>query len=73
MAVTLKPETVRQLDLWVAEGKYPNRSRALQRAADLLIDRDSRSRLTRELQNLDAKEEREFADERLGDEAWPEY
>jgi Arc/MetJ-type ribon-helix-helix transcriptional regulator len=66
IAVTLETETVAELDRWVREGKYPNRSRALQSAVDLLAERDSRQRLTRELAKLDRREEQRMADEGLG-------
>ena len=73
VAVTLDEQTVRELDRWVAEGRYANRSRALQRAATLLLERDKRSRLARELDKLDPEEEQRLAEEDLGDARWPEY
>jgi Arc/MetJ-type ribon-helix-helix transcriptional regulator len=72
IAVTLDRKTVADLDRWVREGKYPNRSRALQSAVDLLSERDKRTRLARELAKLDPKEEKQLAEEGLG-ETWPEY
>jgi Arc/MetJ-type ribon-helix-helix transcriptional regulator len=73
IAVTLDQKTVAELDRWVREGKYPNRSRALQSAVDLLTEREKRTRLARELAKIDAREERQPADEGLGDSTWPEY
>ena len=73
VAVTLDEQTVRELDRWVAEGRYANRSRALQRAASLLLERDKRSRLARELDKLDPEGEHRLAEEHLGDAPWPEY
>ena len=73
VAVTLEAETVQLLDRWVSEGKFPNRSRAIQRAADLLSQRDQRERLSRELSKLDPNEERVLAEEPLGDATWPEF
>jgi Arc/MetJ-type ribon-helix-helix transcriptional regulator len=73
IAVTLDEGTVAQIDRWVQEGRYTNRSRALQRAVDAMLDREKRTRLARELAKLDPKEERELAEERLGDEPWPPY
>ena len=73
VAVTLEAETVQLLDRWVSEGKFPNRSRAVQRAADLLAQRDKRGRLSRELAKLDPSEERSLAEEPLGDAPWPEF
>ena len=71
VAVTLNEKTVRDLDRWVREGRYPNRSRALQTAVDILIEREKRTRLARELAKLDPKEERRMAQEGRGDESWP--
>ena len=73
IAVTLEKETVAELDRWVREGKYPNRSRALQSAVDLLAERDRRRRLARELAKLDRHEEQRMADEGLGASSWPPY
>lgn len=72
IAVTLDRNTVADLDRWVREGKYPNRSRALQAAVDMLNERDKRTRLARELAKLDPNDEKQLADEGLG-EKWPEY
>ena len=72
IAVTLERKTVADLDRWVREGKYSNRSRALQSAADLLTERDKRTRLARELAKLDPNEEKQLAEEGLA-QKWPEY
>ena len=68
IAVTLDHKTVSDLDRWVLQGRYPNRSRALQSAVDLLVEREKRSRLARELAKLDRGEEQRLAEEGLGDE-----
>ena len=73
IAVTLEQRTVADLDRWVREGRYANRSRALQSAVNLLSEREKRTRLARELSNIDPKEERVLAEQGLGDHAWPEY
>ena len=73
IAVTLDKRTVADVDRLVSEGKYPNRSRALQAAADLLAEREKRSRLARELAKLDRSEERRMAEEGLGDDSWPAF
>ena len=73
IAVTLDQKTVGDLDRWVREGRYPNRSRALQSALNLLSEREKRTRLSRELAKIDPHEERELAEQGLGDRAWPEY
>ena len=72
IAVTLEQKTVADLDRWVGEGRYPNRSRALQFAVDILAEREKRSRLVRELAKLDPAEEKALAEEGFGD-PWPEY
>jgi Arc/MetJ-type ribon-helix-helix transcriptional regulator len=73
IAVTLDKRTVADLDRWVSEGKYPNRSRALQSAVNLLSEREKRTRLVRELAKIDPQEEKQMAEQGLGDSAWPEY
>ena len=61
IAVALDHRTVANLDRWVQEGRYPNRSHALQAAVDLLAEREKRSRLARELKKLDRAEEQRLA------------
>ena len=73
IAVTLDQRTVADLDRWVREGKYSNRSRAVQSAVNLLSEREKRVRLTRELSKLNPREEKQLAEEGLGDGIWPEY
>ena len=73
VAVTLEKRTVEDLDRWVREGRYPNRSRALQAAVNLLSEREKRTRLDRELAKLDRKEEQRMAEEGLGDTSWPTF
>ncbi len=73
VAVTLDKRTVEDLDRWVREGKYPNRSRAMQQAVNLLAEREKRTRLARELAKLNPAEEQKMAEEGLGDAAWPAF
>jgi Arc/MetJ-type ribon-helix-helix transcriptional regulator len=73
IAVTLEQRTVADLDRWVREGKFSNRSRALQSAVDLFTEREKHSRLARELAKLDPAEEKRLAEEGFGDKSWPEY
>jgi Arc/MetJ-type ribon-helix-helix transcriptional regulator len=73
IAVTPNPATVADLDRWVREGRYPNRSRALESAVGALAEREKRTRLAQELSKLDRVEEIRLADEGLGDESWPRY
>jgi Arc/MetJ-type ribon-helix-helix transcriptional regulator len=70
--LTLEQKTVADLDRWVREGRYPNRSRALQSAVDMLSEREKRSRLARELAKLNPTAEKRMAEEGLGDISWPE-
>src|ERR1051325_10562649 len=65
IAVSLNRKTVTDLDRWVREGRYPNRSRALQSAVDMLSEREKRSRLARELAKLNRSEEKRMAGEGL--------
>jgi Arc/MetJ-type ribon-helix-helix transcriptional regulator len=74
VAITLESETLRDIDRWVREGRFPNRSRAVQTALAEMLARRKRRRLVEELSKLDAKQERAFAEESLsGEPAWPEY
>jgi Arc/MetJ-type ribon-helix-helix transcriptional regulator len=73
LAITLEERTVKDLDRWVREGRFPNRSRALQAAANLLAEREKRTRLERELAKLDRKEEQSLAEEGMGDASWPAF
>ncbi len=74
VAVTIQEDTLLDVDRWVKQGRFANRSRAVQAALTELIARRRRTRLVEELAKLDPQEERQLADEGLGDEAaWPEY
>ena len=73
LAITLSGASVRELDRWVREGRYPNRSRALQAALDLLSEREKRVRFDRELGKLDRAQEQRMAEEGLGDASWPPF
>jgi len=73
IAVTLEQRTVADLDRWVSEGRYANRSRALQSAVNLLSEREKRTRLARELAKIDPKEEMLLAEQGFGDHGWSEY
>ena len=63
IAISLNRKTVANLDRWVKEGKFPNRSRALRSAVNLLSERTNRTSLLRELAKLDACEEKRLAEE----------
>jgi Arc/MetJ-type ribon-helix-helix transcriptional regulator len=75
IAVSLKKDTVKELDRLVTEGVYPSRSRAIQEAVDERLVRLSRDRLARECAKLDPSYESALAEESMVAEAdqWPEY
>ena len=72
VAITLDERLLRTLDRWVKQGRYPNRSQAIQAALLEKMERWKRTRLAEELAKLDIKEERALAEERLSGETWPE-
>ncbi len=73
VAVTLEEKTLKEVDRWVREQRYPNRSRAVQAALEEMARRLHRSRLAAEAAKLEIAEERELAEEGIGAVAWPEY
>ena len=74
VAVTLQKDTLQELDRWVKEGQYPNRSRAIQTAIVEMAARRRRRRLIEELAKVDPKQERALADSIYsGETPWPEY
>lgn len=75
VAITMKEELLTQIDRWVAEGRYPNRSQAIQAAVREKLERARRRRLAEEASKLDPKEERALAEEGFAAEsaAWPAY
>jgi len=72
VAITLEERLLRMVDRWVKQGRYPNRSQAIQAALREKAERWKRTRLADELAKLDIRAERELADERLSGETWPE-
>ncbi|MBI4566457.1 MAG: CopG family transcriptional regulator [Planctomycetes bacterium] len=73
VAITLEERLLRMVDRWVKQGRYPNRSQAIQAALREKAERWKRTRLAEELAKLDVNAERELADERLAGEAWPDF
>jgi Arc/MetJ-type ribon-helix-helix transcriptional regulator len=69
VAITLKQETLRQIDSLVARRVFPNRSRAIQTALREKIDRVEGSRFAAECVKLDKKFELALAEEGLGEDA----
>ena len=72
IAITLDERLLGMVDRWVKQGRYPNRSKAIQAALREKMERWQRTRLAEELAKLDRAEERALADERLAGEAWPQ-
>ena len=75
VAITIDQELLAQVDRWVAEGRYPNRSQAIQAAVREKLERARRWRLAEEAAKLNPKEERALAEEGFAaeSEAWPAY
>lgn len=75
VAITMDEEMLSQVDRWVTEGRYPNRSQAIQAAVREKLDRARRRRLAEEAAKLDRIEERERAEEGFAAESekWPAY
>ena len=73
IAITVDEKSLRDIDRLVQEGRYSNRSRAVQSALVLLTERDRRARLNRELNKMDPAAEQQLAEEGLGDTSWPSY
>lgn len=75
VAITLEADTIRRIDRLVRESRYPNRSQAIEAAANEMLRRIGRTRLAEECAKVDPAEEREWSE--LGivhDMAqWPEY
>lgn len=72
VAITLDERVLHTVDGWVKQGRYPNRSQAVQAALREKMERWNRTRLAEELDKLDRNEERALAEERFEGEAWPE-
>ncbi len=74
VAITLETESVREIDRWVKDGRFPSRSRAIQTALDEMLSRRKKRRLIEELAKLNPKQEQAVAEESLsGEPAWPRY
>ena len=73
VAITLDRQLLRMVDQWVQQGRYPNRSQAIQAALHEKLERSKRTRLAEELAKLDRQAERALSEERLSGETWPEF
>ena len=64
-----------QVERWVAEGCYQNRSQAIHAAVREKLDRARRKRLAEKAGKLDPNEERALAEEGFAaeSETWPAY
>ena len=73
IAITFDRGLLAIVDRWVAEGKFPSRSRAIQEAVRETLDRRKRTQLARECAKLSRRGEQTLANEKLKGESWPEY
>ena len=74
IAITLDEGALTEIDRLVRQGVFPNRSKAIEAAVSERLQREHRSRLTRECARLDKQEEQGLAEEGLsGEGEWPEY
>ena len=75
IAITIDEELLWALDLWVTEGRFPNRSKAIQAAVKEKCDRWRKTRLADECAKVDPKEVQAEADIFFNGEVlpWEEY
>jgi Arc/MetJ-type ribon-helix-helix transcriptional regulator len=73
VAITVEAQLLKLIDRWVTQGRYPNRSQAIQAAVREKVERWNHTRLAEEVAKLNPKEERALAEERVAGEAWPEF
>jgi len=74
IAITIDEHALAEIDRFVRDGVFPNRSQAFEDAVQERIVKLNRSRLARECANLDPAEEQGLADESYaGEVEWPEY
>ncbi len=75
IAITLDENLLREVDRWVEQNLYPNRSQAVQSALFSQVRSINQQRLEAECAKLDPHEEQEFAElgieEALSD--WSKY
>ena len=75
IAITVDESLLSNIDALVRSGRYPNRSRAFEVAAEAELVRVKRTRLAKACLELDTGEERMLAEEGLAADAaaWPAY
>ena len=75
IAVTIDSRLLETVDRYVREHESESRSSFFENAVAERVERYEKGRLARELDKLDAAEERQIAEEGIEaeSEAWPEY
>jgi metal-responsive CopG/Arc/MetJ family transcriptional regulator len=75
VAITINDALLKQLDMLVAERRFPSRSRAIQEAVQEKLERMAQNRLARECAKLNPEFEQSLAEEGMTMELaeWPEY
>lgn len=74
VAISLDPDSLREVDELVSRGVFPSRSKLIQDAVAEKLQRLRRVRLARECAKLKPEEERVAAEEQFaGEVEWPEY
>lgn len=75
IAITLDEQYIDQLDRFVNERIFQNRSQAIQKAVEEKLARMKRTRLSKECAKLDQTFEKAMAEEGLTEDVsqWPEY
>ncbi len=74
IAISLDPESLKQVDQLVQTGLFPSRSRLIQDAVAEKLMRLRRIRLARECSKLKPEEEQTAAEELfVGEAEWPAY
>ena len=74
IAITVDEHALAEIDQLVADGVFPNRSKAIEAAVQDRLARLHRSRLARECSKLNRVEEQALAEEGYaGESEWPAY
>jgi Arc/MetJ-type ribon-helix-helix transcriptional regulator len=74
VAISLDPDSLKQVDHLVQSGVFPSRSKLIQDAVEEKLQRIRRIRLSQECAKLDRATEQAEAEEIFSGEAeWPEY
>ncbi|NIS78733.1 MAG: ribbon-helix-helix protein, CopG family [Anaerolineales bacterium] len=75
VAITMDEDLLKRLDRLVEEGRFPNRSKAVEEAVQERLEQIERTRLAREASKLDPAYEQALAEEGLSGDLteWPEY